>query len=137
MPYSWSHAPFHPSTERYENLPVCPDSENSFGHLNLLCSVDVSKQPEGTLPDIQIGAEAIRFITSQQTNQTSPFFLAVGFHKPHVPFRIPNEYLDLFPLADLPEIEYPTKPPRMPDIAWNPFRWYISLLYLRYFYIML
>ena len=28
-----------------------------------------------------------------------PFFLAVGFHKPHIPFKFPKEYLQLYPLG--------------------------------------
>ena len=28
-----------------------------------------------------------------------PFFLAVGFHKPHIPFKFPKEYLELYPLG--------------------------------------
>ncbi len=35
-----------------------------------------------------------------------PFFMAVGFHRPHVPFYAPQEWFDLFPLDQivLPEI---------------------------------
>ena len=28
-----------------------------------------------------------------------PFFLAVGFHKPHIPFKFPKEYLEFYPLG--------------------------------------
>lgn len=73
---------------------VCP---NPDGHLsaNLLCAVDVSTQPEGTLPDIQTTEEATRLLHNftQRNNQQQPFFLAVGYHKPHIPFRFPQEYL--------------------------------------------
>jgi len=39
-----------------------------------------------------------------------PFFMAVGFHKPHLPFVAPKKYWDMYPLDEvaLPEI---TEPP--------------------------
>lgn len=58
-------------------------------HANLLCAVNVTEQPGGTLPDLESTEEAIRLLKSQAL-QTKPFFLAVGFHKPHIPFRIPQ-----------------------------------------------
>ena len=30
-----------------------------------------------------------------------PFFLAVGFHKPHMPWNVPQQYFDLFPLESI------------------------------------
>ena len=30
-----------------------------------------------------------------------PFFLAVGFHKPHSPWNVPRKYFDLFPLEQI------------------------------------
>ena len=30
-----------------------------------------------------------------------PFFLAIGFHKPHMPWNVPQKYYDLHPLADI------------------------------------
>ncbi len=49
-------------------------------------------------PDGQVAAEAIRLL--EQRGQ-SPFFLAVGFHKPHDPFIAPKRYFDLYPLERL------------------------------------
>ena len=50
---------------------VCPGSDGKL-HDNLFCPVNVSSQPEGTLPDIQSAEQAIKMIkrfgenTSQQ-----------------------------------------------------------------------
>src|SRR5207302_2582407 len=30
-----------------------------------------------------------------------PFFLAVGLHKPHMPWNVPRKYYDMFPLAGI------------------------------------
>lgn len=42
-----------------------------------------------------------------EENHEKPFFIGVGFHKPHDPFVAPKEYFDLFPLD---EIQLPKEP---------------------------
>lgn len=42
--------------------------------------------------------------------QDEPFFLAVGFIKPHLPFACPKKYLDLYQGVELPPIPHPEKP---------------------------
>lgn len=65
-------------------------------HANLLCAVNVTEQPGGTLPDLESTEEAISLLKSQ-AHKDHPFFLAVGFHKPHIPFRIPQvEYITTY-----------------------------------------
>lgn len=71
-----------------------------------------SKFSFGIVPDIK---ETRDFRTAQwastklQEDFEQPFFLAVGIHKPHLPFNSPREFWDLFP----PEKNY--VPPILPD----------------------
>lgn len=73
---------------------TCPDADGSL-HSNLICPVNVSSQPGRSLPDIQTTQQAITMLDKLSQNK-KPFFLAVGLHKPHVPFKYPQKYLSMF-----------------------------------------
>jgi iduronate 2-sulfatase len=47
-------------------------------------------------PDGKIADEAIRRLRTFREKPDSPFFLAVGFVKPHLPFCAPKKYWDLY-----------------------------------------
>ena len=91
--YSWSDKPFHPSTEKYKDSKVCV-SRNGTLASNLICPVIVKQQPGGTLPDLESLRAALDFLKyRKEIAGDKPYFLAVGFHKPHIPFKFPVEYL--------------------------------------------
>ncbi|XP_076184017.1 iduronate 2-sulfatase isoform X1 [Ptiloglossa arizonensis] len=118
-PYSWTEIPFHPYTERYKNAPVCQTNVRLLPTENLVCPVKISSMPNKTLPDIEILKEAKRFIQYQVKNP-NPFFLAVGFQKPHIPFKYPKKYLKYHPLHKF-EVPKPYEwPQNISSIAYNP-----------------
>ena len=100
-PLSWSKPPFHPPTQKHRNDPDCPPDKES----NLLCPVDLATVPDQTLPDIQSADYATQFL---RNHSDGPFFLAVGFHKPHIPLKFPKQFLDLYPLDKIKEASNPT-----------------------------
>lgn len=115
-PLSWSRKPFHPTSEKYMNMPTCPQS----GELkrNIFCPVRVEFQPMKTLPDIQSVNAAKRFL---QLPRTKPFFLSVGLHKPHIPLRFPTKFLKFHPLTKFTKPEFNYIPHDLPSVAFNPF----------------
>ncbi|RXM94901.1 Iduronate 2-sulfatase [Acipenser ruthenus] len=99
-------------------VQVCKGKDGKL-HANLLCPVDVSEMPEGTLPDMQSTEEAVRLLKAVK-DESHPFFLAVGYHKPHIPFRYPQEFLKLYPLENMTLAPDPEIPKGMPTVAYNP-----------------
>jgi hypothetical protein len=83
------------------------------------------------MPDGYIAEHAIallKTLAARQVNDAAgttttakPFFMAVGFHKPHLPHIAPQEYFDLYPLdkVSLPDNQSRYGPQDAPDIAWN------------------
>lgn len=118
FPYSWSAPAYHPPSFRYEKEKMCKGEDGKL-HANLLCAVNVAEQPGGTLPDMESTDEAVRLLKSRADDDT-PFFLAVGFHKPHIPFRIPQEYLSLYPIGEMTLSPDPDVPTLLPPVAYNP-----------------
>lgn len=50
-----------------------------------------------------------------------PFFLAVGFNKPHLPFAAPKRYWDLFHRSDVPMPANPHRPEGCPSFSIAPY----------------
>ena len=67
---------------------------------------------EGTDDDQMDGRIAAKAAELIRTKRDKPFFLAVGFHKPHDPFVAPKKYFDMYPLENC-------DPPELPD-GWKP-----------------
>lgn len=84
------------------------------------CALDRSKL---TLPleDDAVLAYGQQMLRANAANLTDrPFFLAVGFHKPHLPFYFPEQYGDLYPTAsEIAPPRFPNPPKGMPLAAWH------------------
>ena len=62
-----------------------------------------SELSEEEMPDGQIAAAACNFL---EQHGKKPFFLAVGFMKPHVHFVAPKKYFDLYDLESMPKPDF-------------------------------
>lgn len=60
--------------------------------------------------DGKVADEAIRLLEQHQPKETGrPFFLAVGFYRPHTPFVAPSRYFDLYPLEHIQPLQVPDR----------------------------
>ncbi len=64
---------------------------------------------DGRIADLAV--EALRRL------QDEPFFLGVGFWKPHAPFNAPKQYWDLYDREEIGSAPYPDPPAGVPDVA--------------------
>ncbi len=81
-------------------------------------TVSRDDRKELPLPDDFTTKKAIDFLREVAgKQQTTPFFLSVGFYKPHYPIAVPEQFLDMYPLDS---IRLPTRqsaPVNMPSLA--------------------
>ena len=71
--------------------------------------------PDEAYFDGRVAAEAVRVL---EEIKGGPFFLAVGFWKPHAPFNAPAKYWDLYVRDQLPPLDS-RRPAGAPEIAFH------------------
>ncbi|MCX6366737.1 MAG: sulfatase-like hydrolase/transferase [Armatimonadetes bacterium] len=91
--------------------PKTKELETTKSHAYL-----ATDKPEEALPDGAVAAEAISRLKGYKKSG-QPFFLAVGFVKPHLPFVSPKKYWDLYDPAKIPEGDSDTLPEGAPKFA--------------------
>ncbi|NQU53989.1 MAG: sulfatase [Bacteroidetes bacterium] len=123
---SWSEKPWLPTgdwqgwqayvlPESHKQIEPRPNGNGINGP-----SFESPDAPDHIYPDGMIAEEAIRQIQDFKSTE-EPFFLAVGFMKPHLPFNAPKKYWDMY---DFDEIELPEnmqKPEKAPEVCMHNF----------------
>lgn len=74
--------------------------------------MDVMQSAEGEDTDYHDGLIAVEGLEQLEdlAGSDQPFFLAIGFIKPHLPFGAPARYMDSYRDVELPPIPHPEKP---------------------------
>lgn len=70
--------------------------------------------PDNALSDGKLAEAAIAVLREKRSK---PFFLAVGFHKPHLPFIAPKRYYDRYPPEKMRLAPNPKAPQNVPSFA--------------------
>jgi len=80
------------------------------------CAIDTTKLKNPLADDLVVTA-AVDYL-ERAVKQSKPFFIGVGFHKPHLPFAFPKEFGELYPTKVAPPAH--NLPPKgMPLCAWH------------------
>ncbi|MBI3879231.1 MAG: sulfatase [Verrucomicrobia bacterium] len=121
-PRSWSAPEFlhyanHGEDDAQVSGPLPPNfatTTTGFGYAkNGIC--ECRDVPDEAYYDGRVAAEAVRVLREVKS---APFFLAVGFWKPHAPFNAPKKYWNLYDRAKIPPLD-PRRPAGAPDIAFH------------------
>lgn len=111
-PISWSAPYFHAKVyweTRENSWKAVPDSE-------------LKTKPLVDNQTAEHALEILRQVAPAAKSGEKPFFVAVGFHRPHLPFVFPESLLKWYPESDIhiPDNEY--APTDMPEVAWADYQ---------------
>jgi iduronate 2-sulfatase len=77
-----------------------------------------ANEPDGSYPDAQTAEKAIETLQRLKADG-KPFFLGVGFVKPHLPFTCPQKYWDLYPADTIQLATNAQRPEGAPEPAFH------------------
>ena len=114
-PLSWS-APEVLRSEGWKNYAL-PDAKGGGKG----AAYEAADVPDDGYPDGKLAQLAVETL-EQLKQKKEPFFLAVGFFKPHLPFNAPKKYWDLYDPAVFALKDGQTRVKGAPEIAYHTHR---------------
>lgn len=126
-PDGWTEPAWRPDRSSQPPTMDIPGWKTPENLINLTAASRNKRLPFGyfdvsdeELPDGQVAEKAVEKLRLL-SGQESPFFLAVGFFKPHLPFNAPKKYWDLYDhnTIKIPDNYYP--PENAPEEAIHNF----------------
>jgi len=123
---SWSEEPWRPkgTWRNYllaENIRLAEKNPRHAGP-----AYEAADVPDNAYFDGMIADKAISDLR-RLADMDKPFFLALGFLKPHLPFNAPKKYWDLYKRQEIDLADNPFRPKGAPDAAlhnWGELRAY-------------
>jgi len=120
---SWSSEPWHPSSPlggSWRNYVLRENLELDGASDHRGPPFECADVPDDAYFDGQIADRAVNDLARVAATD-EPFFLAVGFVKPHLPFNAPKCYWDLYTRDEVPLADNPFRPDGAPDEALHNF----------------
>ena len=107
---------------------VVPDDWRDF--LVRALPTEAPDVPDNVAYDGQVADRAIAALREVTAGDAKPFFLAVGFLRPHLPFVAPKKYWDLYQRGDVHTADNPSPPedaPKLAQTTWGEMRAYSGI----------
>ena len=131
----WSEEPWRPENPwmRYQ----LPESQRAWKENRqktkqgraLGPPTEAADAPDNAYADGELADRAVADL-GRLAEKDGPFFLAVGFYKPHLPFLAPKKYWDLYPEDEIKLPDNYSRPKDAPDAAihdWGELRAYAGV----------
>jgi len=126
---SWSQPAWHPpgpwrDYQKEENRRIAESRERNAGP-----PYEAAEVRDDAYFDGQIASRSIEDM-HRLGRSGQPFFLAVGFKKPHLPFNAPKKYWDIYDPEQIDLADNPFRPRNAPDEAihnWGELRAYYEI----------
>jgi iduronate 2-sulfatase len=123
---AWSRPPWRPSQD--EAVQAATSPRNYLETANIEADKDENSKrgapverldvPDDAYFDGMIAEQAVRELHALSRDD-APFFLAVGFMKPHLPFNAPEKYWDLYDADAISLAAFDEMPAHAPNEAWH------------------
>ena len=84
---------------------------------NMFYATECVDVPDGAYKNGAITNGVEQFVANYKSDK--PFFLAIGFQKPHLPFVAPKKYWDLYKREEMPLAKFSQKASGSPDFAYT------------------
>ena len=126
-PPSWSEDPLYESGRKHEWRYA--SAENRAVVTLKREATEAEDVPDNTFVDGLVCDAAEEALETFKKNK-QPFFLGVGFRKPHLPFVAPKKYWDLYDAEAIPKRVTRTHPQGAPEYAtrsWNEIEGYTDI----------
>jgi len=108
---SWS-VPYRDARNKMYALPFTANDKGRGP------AVECADVPDNTYRDGRITEMALQLLDSL-SNTSKPFFLAVGFLKPHLPFVAPKKYWDMYDRNEFEVASFQKRALNSPDVAYH------------------
>lgn len=118
-PPSWSEEPLYDLTRDAATRYALPKNRQGSGLKR--DSVESADVPDNTYIDGIVCDAAVAALGALKDKE-KPFFLAVGYRKPHLPFCAPQKYWDLYRREEIPRPVSDAYPEGAPELAVRSWR---------------
>jgi len=103
LPYSWDEMLLNPGKwgTGWNAFFGYADGENRQSRNKQVKPYEMADVPDNGYPDGLIAEQALEKLR-ELARKEEPFFLGVGFFKPHLPFNAPKKYWDMYDESEIP-----------------------------------